>query len=36
MSRDFFATKIKTLFTRFDMDGNGKIEEDDFDKWYLI
>lgn len=30
---DFFTTKIRTLFTRFDMDGNGMIEEDDFDKW---
>ena len=30
---DFFAKKITTLFTRFDMDKNGKIEEDDFDRW---
>lgn len=30
---DFFTRKINTLFTRFDMDGNGMIEEDDFDKW---
>jgi len=30
---DFFANKIATLFTRFDMDKNGKIEEDDFDRW---
>ncbi len=30
---DFFAKKISTLFTRFDMDKNGKIEEDDFDTW---
>jgi Ca2+-binding EF-hand superfamily protein len=30
---DFFAKKISTLFTRFDMDKNGKIEEDDFDRW---
>ncbi len=30
---DFFAKKIATLFTRFDMDKNGKIEEDDFDRW---
>lgn len=30
---DFFAKKIATLFTRFDMDKNGKIEEDDFDTW---
>ena len=30
---DFFAKKIATLFKRFDMDGNGMIEEDDFDRW---
>ena len=30
---DFFAQKIATLFDRFDMDRNGKIEEDDFDRW---
>jgi hypothetical protein len=30
---DFFAKKISTLFTRFDMDKNGMIEEDDFDRW---
>ena len=30
---DFFARKISTLFARFDMDKNGKIEEDDFDRW---
>ena len=30
---DFFAKKIATLFDRFDMDRNGKIEEDDFDRW---
>ncbi len=30
---DFFARKITTLFTRFDMDKNGMIEEDDFDRW---
>ncbi len=30
---DFFAKKIATLFTRFDMDKNGMIEEDDFDRW---
>lgn len=29
----FLERKIKTLFVRFDMDGNGAIEEDDFDKW---
>ncbi len=30
---DFFARKISTLYERFDMDKNGLIEEDDFDKW---
>lgn len=30
---DFFAKKIKTLYERFDMDKNGLIEEDDFDRW---
>ena len=30
---DFFAKKISTLYKRFDMDMNGLIEEDDFDKW---
>ena len=30
---DFFAKKITTLFERFDMDKNGMIEEDDFDRW---
>lgn len=30
---DFFAKKISTLYKRFDMDKNGLIEEDDFDKW---
>ncbi len=29
----FFAKKISTLYERFDMDKNGLIEEDDFDKW---
>jgi len=29
----FFDQKIRTLFTRFDMDGNGKIEVDDFNQW---
>ena len=33
MSEQFFAQKIKTLFTRFDQDKNGKIEVDDFEKW---
>ena len=31
--QDFFNRKIKTLFNRFDYDGNGSIEEDDFEKW---
>ena len=30
---DFFSRKISTLYERFDMDKNGLIEEDDFDKW---
>jgi Ca2+-binding EF-hand superfamily protein len=30
---DFFAQKIKTLFTRFDMDKNGMIEVTDFNEW---
>lgn len=29
----FFDQKIKTLFTRFDMDNNGKIEKEDFENW---
>ena len=29
----FFDQKIRTLFTRFDMDGNAKIEVDDFNQW---
>ena len=29
----FFDQKIRTLFHRFDMDRNGKIEIDDFKKW---
>ena len=29
----FFDHKIKTLFTRFDFDHNGKIERNDFDNW---
>ena len=29
----FFEQKIRTLFHRFDMDHNGKIEIDDFNKW---
>jgi hypothetical protein len=29
----FYDSKIKTLFTRFDMDNNGKIEKEDFENW---
>jgi len=29
----FYDTKIKTLFSRFDFDRNGRIEKDDFIKW---
>jgi len=29
----FFDQKIRTLFARFDFDGNGKIEKDDFETW---
>jgi hypothetical protein len=29
----FFDQKIKTLFTRFDMDNNGRIEKEDFENW---
>ena len=29
----FFDQKIRTLFKRFDMDGNAKIEVDDFNQW---
>ena len=29
----FFDQKIRTLFTRFDFDRNGKIEKQDFDNW---
>ena len=29
----FYDSKIKTLFTRFDMDNNGKIEKEDFEAW---
>ena len=29
----FFDQKIKTLFTRFDMDKNGMIEVEDFNQW---
>jgi hypothetical protein len=30
---DFFAHKIRTLFSRFDVDSNGKIEKEDFAGW---
>ena len=29
----FFDQKIKTLFSRFDFDHNGKIEKEDFLNW---
>jgi Ca2+-binding EF-hand superfamily protein len=29
----YFSQKIRTLFTRFDMDKNGAIEIDDFHVW---
>lgn len=29
----FTERKIKTLYARFDVDGNGTIEEDDVEKW---
>ena len=29
----FFDQKIKTLFTRFDMDKNAMIEVEDFNQW---
>ena len=32
MSERFFDTKIRTLFTRLD-HGNGKLEQDDLEKW---
>lgn len=35
MSSDalFFSQKIRTLFNRFDIDKNGMIEVEDFEKW---
>ena len=33
MADAFFAQKVKTLFTRFDMDKNGMIEVTDFNQW---
>ena len=32
-NEDFFAHKIRTLFARFDVDSNGKIEKEDFACW---
>lgn len=32
-SQRYFSQKIKTLFSRFDMDRNGLIEVDDFVQW---
>jgi Ca2+-binding EF-hand superfamily protein len=29
----FFDRKIRTLFSRFDVDGSGFINEKDFDQW---
>ena len=29
----FFSQKIKTFFTRFDIDKNGMFEVEDFEKW---
>ena len=33
MTKDFFERKIRTLFTRFDIDLNGKLEIDDIKNW---
>jgi Ca2+-binding EF-hand superfamily protein len=33
MAEAFLERKIKTLFSRFDADGSGSIEEADFNKW---
>jgi Ca2+-binding EF-hand superfamily protein len=30
---NFFDQKIRTLFARFDFDGNGRIEKEDFETW---
>jgi len=29
----FFSQKIRTFFNRFDIDKNGMIEVEDFEKW---
>jgi len=31
--QQFFEKKVRTMFTRFDADSNGTIEETDFDQW---
>ena len=33
MTKDFFERKIRTLFTRFDIDLNGRLEIDDNKNW---
>jgi hypothetical protein len=33
MTDAFFSQKIRTLFHRFDLDKNGCIEVEDFEKW---
>ncbi len=33
MTKDFFERKIRTLFTRFDIDLNGRLEIDDIKNW---
>ena len=33
MSTELFERKIRTLFSRFDIDNSGSIEETDFDQW---
>ena len=33
MSTELFERKIRTLFSRFDIDKSGSIEETDFDQW---
>ncbi len=33
MADAFFAQKIRTMFNRFDIDKNGMIEVEDFQKW---
>jgi hypothetical protein len=31
--QQFFEKKVRTMFTRFDADSNGTIEDTDFDQW---